>query len=89
MDKLNIGFLVSSVLATTGLGVYVYMNSTDNDNDTYNETHNENINNEYSKADTMLNDEENEHDYIKSNKKSLAVKTKRRTTKNTGTRRKR
>jgi hypothetical protein len=80
MDNLNIGFLVSSVLATTGLGVYVYMNN------------NNNIITEY------LHDEDDDNpdaetgkdtENIKSAKKSINVKTKRRTNKQTGTRRKR
>ena len=86
MDKLNIGFLVSSVLATTGLGIYAYMNYTNNHKDTPNDNQLENVNNEY------VNDAEEEEDtdkYIKSNKKSTSIKTKRRNNKSTGTRRKR
>ena len=84
MDNLNIGFLASSVLAATGLGVYVYMNNNNNNNN--------NIITEY------LHDEDDDnHDAetgkdtenIKSAKKSVTVKTKRRMNKQTGTRRKR
>ena len=80
MDNLNIGFLVSTVLATAGLGVYVYMNNNDEEP--------EHVNNEYIKDDNH-DDEENESDYIKSNKKSVSIKTKRRNNKLSGTRRKR
>jgi hypothetical protein len=80
MDNLNIGFLASSVLAATGIGVYVYMNN----NDTEQLENVNNINNEYSN-----DDEENESDNMKSNKKSVTVKTKRRNNKLSGTRRKR
>ena len=85
MDKLNIGFLVSSVLATAGLGIYAYMNYTDNHNDNSNDNPLENVNNEY------MNDveEEDPDKYIKSNKKSVSIKTKRRNNKSTGPRRKR
>lgn len=89
MDNLNIGFLVSSVLATTGLGVYVYMNN----NDTHNDYPSEHANNEDYNADTLFNDElighENDGYNIKSNKKSVTVKSKRRNNKPSGTRRKR
>ena len=78
MDNLNIGFLASSVLAVTGLGVYVYMNNNDKQS--------EHVTNEISNEDDT---DENESDYIKSNKKSVTVKTKRRLNKSTGTRRKR
>jgi len=80
MNNLNIGVLVSSILAATGLGVYVYMNNNDNDNQL------ENVKNEY------INDVEEEEEpdkYIKSNKKSVSIKTKRRNSKLSGTRRKR
>ena len=80
MDNLNIGFLVSSVLATAGLGVYVYMNNNDNPP--------EFVNNEISKDDNH-DAEENEGDNIKSHKKLVTVKTKRRNNKLVGTRRKR
>jgi hypothetical protein len=97
MDNLNIGFLVSSVLATTGLGVYVYMNNNDvtNDgqNDVQNDNHPEYANNEDYNADAMFNNEsirnENDSYNVKSNKKSVTVKTKRRNNKLVGTRRKR
>ena len=80
MDNLNIGFLASSVLAATGIGVYVYMNNADNNM--------EHVTNEIRKDDNY-DEEENESDNLKSNKKSVSIKTKRRATKNTGTRRKR
>ena len=80
MNNLNVGVLVSSVLATAGLGVYVYMNN------------NNNIITEYLQ-DTDVNDEDAINDvenyHIKSNKKLLSVKSKRRTPKANGTRRKR
>ena len=76
MNNLNIGFLASSVLAATGIGVYVYMNNT--------EDKSEPVNNEISQEE-----EEDESDYIRSNKKSVTVKTKRRLNKASGTRRKR
>ena len=77
MNNLNIGFLVSSVLATAGLGIYVYMNN------------NNNIITEYLQDpdEDPIND--NESDYIPINKKMLTVKSKRRINKSTGTRRKR
>lgn len=77
MNNLNVGVLVSSVLATAGLGVYVYMNN------------NNNIITEYLQDtdEDAIND--NESDHIKSNKKLLSVKSKRRTPKANGTRRKR
>jgi hypothetical protein len=82
MNNLNVGVLVSSVLATAGLGVYVYMNN------------NNNIITEYLHSEEAVHDEdlsnENESDHIiKSNKKVLTVKSKRRTNKTSGTRRKR
>ena len=79
MDNLNIGFLVSSVLAVTGLGVYTYMNN--------NDSQDEHVNNENITDDN--HDEEHDSDHVKSGKKTVTVKTKRRATKNTGTRRKR
>jgi hypothetical protein len=85
MDKLNLGFLVSSVLATAGLGIYAYMNYTDNHNDSPNDNQLENVKNEYSNDA----EEEDNDKYIKSNKKSVSIKTKRRNNKSTGTRRKR
>ena len=76
MENLNLGFLLSSVIATTGLGAYVlYMNNTENDNDKTNE---DDIPNEY------RDDDNNE-----TVKKSVIIKTKRRNNKLTGTRRKR
>jgi hypothetical protein len=84
MNNLNVGALVSSVLAMTSIGVYVYMNNDDTP---------EHVHNEYVKEDTDLNDVSNsnefESDQIKNHKKSVTIKTKRRATKNTGTRRKR
>ena len=85
MNNLNIGFLASSVLAATGLGVYVYMNNNDNDDD----KHVEHANNEYIN-DTEITDEADENDkYMKNNKKTVSIKTKRRLNKASGTRRKR
>jgi hypothetical protein len=81
MNNLNIGVLVSSILAATGLGVYVYMNNNDNDNQL------ENVKNEYIKD--VEEEEEDSDKYIKSNKKSVSIKTKRRNSKLSGTRRKR
>ncbi len=80
MNNLNVGVLVSSVLATAGLGIYVYMNNNNN-----------NIITEYLHNEEDLHDEENsnENDIIKSTKKSITVKSKRRAHKTTGTRRKR
>ena len=78
MDNLNIGFVVSSVLAVTGLGVYLYMNNTDDNS--------EHVTHEISNEADI---DENENDNIKSNKKSVTVKTKRRLNKASGTRRKR
>ena len=80
MNNLNVGVLVSSLLAATGLGVYVYMNNADNNM--------EHVTNEIS-HDHDNHDEEDGIDYIKSNKKSINVKTKRRLNKASGTRRKR
>lgn len=89
MDKLNLGFLVSAVLATTGLGIYAYMNHNNNNNDNNNDNDNDNQP-EYVKNDFSNDDEEEDPDkYIKSNKKSVSIKTKRRNNKSTGTRRKR
>jgi hypothetical protein len=87
MNNLNVGVLVSSVLAVTGLGVYVYMNNNNNNEQL------ESLNNEHSNDDAMLN-EEGDNFYetdknIKSNKKTVNVKSKRRNAKTTGTRRKR
>jgi hypothetical protein len=80
MNNLNIGFLVSAVLATTGLGVYVYMNNEDHPSET--------VNNESIKDDNI--DEEDEHvKNTKSTNKSVSVKSKRRNNKLSGTRRKR
>ena len=79
MNNLNIGFLASSVLAATGLGVYVYMTNT--------EDKSEHVNNEISH--NHEEEEEDGSDFIKSNKKSITVKTKRRLNKSIGTRRKR
>ena len=79
MNNLNIGFLASSVLAATGLGIYAYMTNT--------EDKSEHVNNEISHDHEE--GEEDESDYIKSNKKSINVKTKRRLNKASGTRRKR
>ena len=93
MDNLNIGFLVSSVLATTGLGVYVYMNNNDVTNDVHNDNQPEYANSEDYNADAMFNNEsirnENDSYNVKNNKKSVTVKTKRRNNKLVGTRRKR
>ena len=86
MDKLNIGVLVSSVLATAGLGIYAYMNYNNNHNDNPNDNPLENVNNEY--INDAVEEEENDK-YTKSNKKSASIKTKRRNNKSTGTRRKR
>jgi len=84
MNNFNIGVLVSSVLATAGLGIYVYMNN------------NNNIITEYlnDENDEDVNNEETEHFYendknTKITKKLLSVKSKRRNSKQTGTRRKR
>lgn len=77
MENMNLGFLLTSVIATTGLGVYVYM--TNSDNNILKET---DVNDEDSS-----NDDENEH--IKSSKKSVVIKTKRRNNKSLGTRRRR
>jgi hypothetical protein len=79
MNNLNIGVLVSSILAATGLGVYVYMNNNDEPS--------EPVNNEISENDEQ--DEEENDKYMKSHKKSVTIKTKRRSNKQTGTRRKR
>ena len=84
MNNLNVGVLVSSVLATAGLGIYAYMNNNnniiteylhDNEDDNHDDNH----------------DEENSKDTenVKSTKKLLTVKSKRRTNKTSGTRRKR
>lgn len=76
MENMNLGFLISSVIATTGLGAYVlYMN-----NDKGNVT-------EYVEDPEPNSDDESEH--IKSSKKSVILKTKRRTNKSVGTRRRR
>ena len=80
MDNLNIGFVVSSVLAVTGLGVYLYMNNTDDNS--------EHVTHEISN-EADIDENENENDNIKTNKKSVSVKTKRRLNKTSGTRRKR
>jgi len=78
MENLNLGFLLSSVIATTGLGAYVlYMNNTDNNNDNDN-TSEDNISNEY-------RDDDNNEPV----KKSVTIKTKRRNNKSLGTRRRR
>ena len=83
MENLNLGFLVSSVIATTGLGAYVlYMNNNENNNDSPNNT-NDNIN-----EDNVPN--EYRDDYSNEPvKKSVIIKTKRRNNKSIGTRRKR
>jgi hypothetical protein len=82
MNNLNVGVLVSSVLATAGLGVYVYMNNNNNNNN--------NIITEYLHNEEDVNDEENSNENeIKSTKKSITVKSKRRAHKTNGTRRKR
>jgi hypothetical protein len=83
MNNLNIGFLVSAVLATTGLGVYLY--TTNNDNQLENV---DNVHNEYSNDDA---EEDENVKYVKSNKKSatVSIQTKRRNNKSAGTRRKR
>jgi len=78
MENLNLGFLVSSVIAMTGLGVYVlYMNNEEN-----NILKEPDVNDEDSSND-------DESDYIKNTKKSVTVKTKRRANKSLGTRRRR
>ena len=81
MNNLNIGFLVSAVLATTGLGVYVYINNEDNQS--------EPVNNESIKDDAEEEEEEEKDKYMKSHKKSVTIKSKRRNIKSSGTRRKR
>ena len=82
MNNLNIGVLVSSVLAASGLGIYVYMNN----NNIIESLHDE--------PEAVVNDVENSNDNesdknVKSTKKMLTVKSKRRANKHTGTRRKR
>ena len=85
MNNLNIGLLVSSILATTGLGIYVYMNNNNNNNNNIitEYLHDEEVND----ADPS-NDNESDKN-MKSTKKMLTVKSKRRANKQTGTRRKR
>ena len=82
MNNMNQLFLASSMLATAGLGVYVYMN---------NDRQPDHLNNEHSKEDEAFASPEDvasteSIQSVSRNKKNVHVKTKRRNYKTSGTR---